>query len=316
MFVATDTPTEPMYQFMQAEDHQQYGAWCAPYVAKFNPVPTAPLYHYTAGSGLIEIVRSGELWATQLACLNDASEFLYPIDLLLSKVRAALKTPLTTEVKFLLEKVEAGLSEPQIATEGRFIACFSEDGDDLSQWRSYGAGEGGYAIEFDAAALRTLKDGVTILGKVEYDEKYHLAFIDDVLNHTISFFLDGVQKKRAPTLDAWRDEFLRYWASIVSAFAPFLKHPKFRGEREWRLVYHLQDEAIPRMRYLQRSSMMTKHVPLRLAMKDGSPHLPLTRVIVGPCRHKAISKISVGDLLRTHGYAAPVSITAIPYQAV
>jgi hypothetical protein len=100
-------------------------------------------------------------------------------------------------------------------------------------------------------------------------------------------------------------------------FAQFIKHPRFSGEREWRLVYHLQDEAISRKRYLQRSSMMTQHVPLRLMMgDDGHPCLPVTGIIVGPSRHKEISKISVNDLMRTYGYSARASLTTIPYRAV
>jgi hypothetical protein len=100
-------------------------------------------------------------------------------------------------------------------------------------------------------------------------------------------------------------------------FAPFIKHPRFSGEREWRLVYHLQDEAIPRKRYLQRSSMMTQHVPLRLMMSDdGHTCLPVTGIVVGPSRHKEISKISVNDLMRTHGYSARASLTTIPYRVV
>jgi hypothetical protein len=102
-------------------------------------------------------------------------------------------------------------------------------------------------------------------------------------------------------------------------FGPLIKHPKFSAEREWRLVYHFQDEAIPRMHYLQRNSMMTKHVPLRLMLRDGKPRLPLKGIVVGPCRHKDVSQISVGDLLRTHGYPVeqvPVTTTKIPYQVV
>ena len=100
-------------------------------------------------------------------------------------------------------------------------------------------------------------------------------------------------------------------------YAPMMKHPKFSGEREWRLLYPFNNEAIPRMRYQQRSSMMTKHVPLRLKMHDGQPRLPLKGVVVGPCRHREISKLSVGDLLNTYGYPdAYVCTTKIPYQMV
>jgi hypothetical protein len=312
-----DIATEPEYKYITTEDLATYGLWCAPHVAAFNPIPSGPLYHYTTGNGLIEIIKSGELWATQVACLNDSSELLYPIELLVSKVCAKSKSPISLEEGFLLKQIEKGLSAPTIDTEGRFIACFSEDGDDLSQWRAYGGGEGGYAIEFDSLHLRQSQPSTTILGKVEYREQQQNIFLDDVLAHCIAFFFAGVSKKRAPSIEEWAAEFLQYFANLVMVFAPFLKHPRFAGEREWRLVYHLQDEAIPRKRYLQRSSMMTQHVPLRLKMRDEDhPCLPLTGIVVGPSRHKEISKISVNDLLRTHGYSPCARLTEIPYRVV
>lgn len=320
MFVQQpDTATEPEYKYITTEDLAAYELWCAPHVAAFNPIPSGPLYHYTTGNGLIEIIRSGELWSTQVACLNDSSELLYPIELLHAKICTKSKSPISPDVDFVLKQMEKGLSEPTVDTEGRFLACFSEDGDDLSQWRAYGGGEGGYAIEFDSQCLRKLpgQPTTTILGKVQYKETEHSIFLDDVLHHCIKFFLDGLSKKRAPSIERWAAEFLQYWASLVIMFAPFIKHPRFAGEREWRLVYHLEDEAIPRKRYLQRSSMMTQHVPLRLMMgDDGHPVLPITGIVVGPSRHKEISKISVNDLLRTHGYTARASLTTIPYRVV
>jgi hypothetical protein len=278
------------------------------------------LYHYTTGQGLIEIIKSGELWSTQIACLNDSSELLYPVTLLREKIHAMLGSASSQQVEFLLKKIDEGLQEPKISTEGRFLTCFSEDGDDLSQWRAYGGGEGGYSLQFDSLYLRKLPPPVTaFLGKVEYERGKQDRFLEAVLTGCIGFFVDGLQKNRAPTMEAWASEFLPYWASLVIMFAPYIKHPKFGGEREWRLVYLFQDEAIPRTKYLQRSSMMTQHVPLRLMMSDGQPRLPLTGVVVGPCRHKEISAVSVGGLLRTCGYSVsdiPVSVTAIPYRAV
>jgi hypothetical protein len=141
--------------------------------------------------------------------------------------------------------------------------------------------------------------------------------MDDVLRSVIQFFRDGVQNNRAPSMEQWTEEFLRYWANLLALLVCFVKHPKFSGEREWRLVYHLQDEAMPRMRYLQRSLMMTRHAPMRLMMCDDKPCLPLKGIVVGPSRRKEVSKISVADLLRTHGYSnqgVPVTLTDIPYR--
>lgn len=92
---------------------------------------------------------------------------------------------------------------------GWFVACFTEYGDDLSQWRAYGGGEGGYSIEFDSAILRTMsQQQVAMLGQVEYDEAKQDAFFDDFLKQTVSFFLYGIDKQRAPTREQWANEFL------------------------------------------------------------------------------------------------------------
>ena len=285
----------------------------------FFPRQPPALYHYTTGNGLIEIIKSGELWSTQVNCLNDASEFLYTMARLQERAETLLASTQTPDIKFLLETIITGLKRPLRGLLPWFVACFTEDGDDLSQWRGYGGGEGGYSIEFDAVYLRNMPHlKQVLLGKIEYDEVKQNAFFDDLLKHTISFFLDGIEKQRAPTIEEWSKEFLACWSLYIEFFAPLIKHPKFMEEREWRLLYALDAEAIPRMRYLQRSSMLTKHVPIRLMMKCGNPRLPLKSVVVGPCRHIDISRRSVGDLLRTCGYSGSVSIfpTKIPYQAV
>jgi Protein of unknown function (DUF2971) len=317
MFITNDNATPPLFKYVLSEDQEEYGRWGAPYLEKFFPRQPPALYNYTSGNGLIEIIKSGELWSTQVNCLNDASEFLYTLARLQDRAETLLPSAETPEVKFLLETIIAELKRHLPGVLPWFVACFTEDGDDLSQWRGYGGGEGGYSIEFDSVYLRGMSHpGQVLLGKIEYDEVKQNAFLDDLLKRTISFFLDGIKKQRAPTREEWANDFLACWSWYNALFAPMIKHPKFKEEREWRLLYPLNDEAIPRMRYLQRSSMLTKHVPIRLMTQDGKPRLPLKSVIVGPCRHVDISKISVGDRLRTYEYSTPVFTTEIPYQAI
>jgi len=58
--------------------------------------------------------------------------------------------------------------------------------------------------------------------------------------------------------------------------------------------------------------MMSRHMPLRLKKP-----LPITEVLVGPCRHPRLSQVAAGDLLLTGGYdpnAVKVQITGVPYR--
>jgi len=190
MFLASDNPAPPKFTYIRDQDEEKYVAWTGTHVSHFFPLGVPFLYHYASGTGLIEIIKSGELWSTHLNCLNDASELLYIRSRLRIRVERKLASPLSPEVKFLLEEITTKLRATQLGRWPWFVACFTEDGDDLSQWRAYGSGEGGYAIEFDSVYLRGMSHQQQILlGQVEYNERRQDAFLDDLLNHTIKFFL-------------------------------------------------------------------------------------------------------------------------------
>jgi Protein of unknown function (DUF2971) len=282
----------------------------------------APLYHYTTGETLVRILESQELWCTQISCLNDTTEFTYAVEELQKRVRARIAEEHDSTLNPLLAGLDQYLSAPNAETASLFVTCFSERGDDLSQWRAYARGEGGYAIQFDPGRL--IMSSISgdsaeqmqieqMLMRVEYDPKQHDAFLTDILKQGEKFFstLEGASKA---TPEEWVAEFVRYWLWNLQFLAPCLKHPKFENEREWRFVYSLRTDDAKRMQFRQRQSMMTRHVPLRLKKP-----LPITGVIVGPCRHPQLSRVAVGDLLKKFGYdpdIVKVSVTQVPYRAV
>lgn len=322
-----DKVSEEAYIHLSQEEREKYDSWFAPKMQKYFTPPTLPFYHYTTGTNLIEIIRSGELWATQLACLNDASEFQYQIQMFKNLVENKLSDEKLAPERDLLHRIRHGLENTNVAIEGLFVTSFSEDGDDLNQWRAYGKGEGGYAIQFDSHFLRTCRIKTFLIGKIVYDQNEQLEFFKDTLNSILRFFTEGAYTKGASSpqwhidksLEKWTIDFLKYWAIHLRPITPLFKHPGFAGEKEWRLLYFLEDDGISRQRYLQRDSMMTQHVPLRIRRLEPPNLLPITGIVVGPSRHKDISKTSVGSLLRTHNYPfkdIPITDTAIPYRSV
>ena len=131
---------------------------------------------------------------------------------------------------------------------------------------------------------------------------------------TEEFFLELEGAKNAPTAAAWVDEFCTYWLTRVVSFAPCIKHPAFKDEKEWRLIYHVRPEDQGSMKILQRQSMLSRHMPLRL-----NKPLPLTEVLVGPCRHPRLSQVAVAGLLSGFGFdpsVVKVSITGVLYRTV
>ena len=221
----------------------------------------------------------------------------------------------------ILTRLDEALSNPNIETSSVFVACFSEREDDLSQWRAYSGGEGGYSIQFDPIKLResgfiTAPDGKTkpqtFLVRVEYDPMNHATMFDDILKWTEQFFLGLSGAAAAPTIDAWAEEFCRYWLYHLAFYAPCIKNPAYTDEKEWRLIYHFGPGDPAKIQFRQRQSMMKRHIPLRLKKL-----LPITQVLVGPCRHPRLSQVAAGDLLLAGGYdpsIVKVEITDVPYR--
>ena len=308
-------------QYLSPADEVHIGGFLAHLAQRFFLLPNSPLYHYTTGENFINIMRSGELWATHTACLNDTTELVYAIDQLHRRVKTHMTGPHNSAADPIFTRLDEAFSNPGIETSPVFVACFSQRRDDLSQWRAYSGGEGGYAIQFDPQKLRKAgilptSDGKSepqiLLARVEYDPANHAGMFDDILQWTERFFLglDGI--RAAPTVDDWANEFCRYWLDQLAIYAPCIKNPVFKDEEEWRLIYYLRPDDPTRMEFRQRQSMMSRHIPLRLKKP-----LPITEVLVGPCRHPRLSQIAAGDLLLAHGYGpsvVKVEITGVPYR--
>jgi hypothetical protein len=275
-------------------------------------IPTMPLFHYTRGETLICIIKNSELWSTQIGCLNDTAEIRYAVDGLLERIRQ--RRP-NLQLEPLLRRLNEVLSDPQLETAPVFVACFSELNDDLSQWRAYSGGEGGYAIRFDSPKLRESgAPNQVLLLRVEYDSQRQTAILDDIVSRAERYYLECEGRQRAPCLEQWAEEFVTFYLSLVNILLPCLKHPAFAAEREWRLVYYYRPDDLTPLQFRQRASMMSRHLPLRL-----SKPLPISGVTIGPCRYLLLSRTAVSDLLHTHGYTSAVpnvQLSEIPYRAV
>jgi hypothetical protein len=113
--------------------------------SRFSAAPHRILWHYTTGTALIEIIKSGALWFTQISCLNDSAELRHAIQLLrrVFRERRDASAP-TREEAVLYERIESGLLVDSAPTSEWFVFSLTEKPNDLSQWRAYGGSEGGY----------------------------------------------------------------------------------------------------------------------------------------------------------------------------
>ena len=142
----------------------------------------------------------------------------------------------------------------------------------------------------------------------------------NIAGATMKFFKEGLNKRPGGDRKRWADNFLETWREQVIYFAPILKDSAFEQEREWRLIYSLSPEKIDQIEIKQRSTLISRHLPLSFGDK-----LPIREVVVGPCRHPSVSLVSVGTYLRARGYQVnevgendpnkvTVSSSRIPFQ--
>jgi hypothetical protein len=284
--------------------------------------PQQPLWHYTTGGTLAKMLRSGSVWATQISCLNDHTEFRYAVRLLRDRFKG-MRDDADRDTAWFANYIYDGLEIDGADNSYFFVFCMSWYKDDLSQWRAYAGGEGGICIGFDTAKMLEPKIKVPpYLLPVRYDRKDHKAIIDDVAHWTMQFFKEGLLLRPQAEYKAWADSFAERWRQQVIGIAPALKNEAFKGEAEWRLVCSLSPTEIDKVEILQRSSFISRHLPLSFGER-----LPIREVIIGPCRHPLVSAVSIDTYLRGRGYEinaegendpnkVTISRSSIPYQTV
>lgn len=317
--------SDPRTQVTQGEINN-YVAYIANELTKIRRPPPSDLWHYTTGEGLIGILRSGTLWSTQISCLNDATEVRHAAGLLHRALEdfAALKQPSPAE-QALYRATDEWLSSSESARSEWFVACFSAEGDDLSQWRSYGGGEGGYAIGFGGSSLYNWQPLNLFLQPVLYGDSLALALVQRIAQKTVEFFQHGLNTRGDVDPYTWACSFLTGWSGCTAFVSPVLKHPAFRSEQEWRLIRSLRSEDRVELQFRQRSQMLSRHLPLPPPLPSSAPHpfggaratLPITAIRIGPSRHSAVSAEGVRALLEACHYSplVKVEVSTVPFQS-
>lgn len=294
-----------------------------------NAAPSKPpdlLYHYTDAAGLIGIVTTGELWATDVLYLNDASEFVYIFQLIGEQLEQVMKNDhpyFSGEVAGMIDFASKSALDLLRDDMSVFIACFCEKKDLLSQWRGYARGTGGFAVGFKRIETERLApEGLSSrleFEPVNYDASAQRVEIREQL-------LDAMERNRPSgkgaeaLFDAYRS-FLGGYFGTIGSKAHLYKHPGFAEEKEWRITVRLRradlvGTGVPRFR--DGSLGPVPFVPVGVHSTTSPPRLPIREIVVGPTQNPSLAERSVRLLLGSVGYGhAEVTVTpsVIPLRA-
>jgi hypothetical protein len=286
----------------------------------FLPTRDRPqyVYHYTNIEGLTGILKDCSLWGSDVAYMNDASEYYYA-DKLIQRAMPALEQQAGLAGDVADNLTSFFLQGPTHLSSRAYAACFCESGDLLSQWRAYSKGGIGYAIEIPLEKLITLfapEANYATIGRIEYDETRQLDLLKNTITPGMYFprlTPGAVNQAVAGTLDKYESLDVNRWIFNVKfaliRMRAFLKSWAFHEEREWRIgivnVYFGEE-------FHTANGLLVPHLPLKLGEPD---RLPITRIIVGPNPHPEQAKDSLERYLRSRKMdhikvvASPIPVT-------
>jgi len=265
------------------------------------------LYHYTTARGLMGILDQKKIWATHISFLNDKKEFIDAMDEFKKQIQrlrpeAAIPTVVvpthgTVTDKSRTEKYDGVVEFLQIIREFVYVTSFSEERDQLSQWRGYCANSAGFSIGFNLAKLRQLlKSKDELLKKCIYDPRRKTKMMERII-------------KTDESINPIGQDVFDSLVSKMITIAPYFKDKSFKEEKEWRLALITGSGNVL---FREGDRLIIPYVVFDLKDEDGN--LPIDNIVIGPTVNMNESHSSLKMLLGKHNLEASIEESEIPYR--
>lgn len=279
--------------------------------ALFSEPPQETLYHYTSLSGVLGIIGSRTLWASDIRYMNDSAELRHTADLVGREVTARINGGHSRPhlLTCFLDWVENRITNGHIL----FGASFRANGNLLSQWRGYSAIGKGASLGFNAETVsRCAQMQEFRMGRCIYDRQTQQGLIAQVLDAVevlASDIEDGVEREVYHQL-------FEHLESDLLRLAAILKHPSFEEEQEWRLVSPvISDYRQAAVSFREGRSMLVPYMRFALVAEEHEA-VALDHVFLGPTPNISLSMNSMKMCLAKHSIrpARGIEYCQIPYR--
>ena len=284
----------------------------------YADIPNERLYHYTSFTGLLGIVESGALWASDIRYMNDSAELKHTADL--------IRTEIT-------RRIGAGHAKPDLLnqfldwvthriTNGHmlFASSFRSNGNLLSQWRGYSRLGKGVSLGFNPdSILRCARQQSFQIGKCIYSSKSQERLISRIIDAVEALAENHVSEysQQGKSADHSYHCIFQLIESDLLRIAAILKHPSFREEEEWRIVSPvITDYVKAPVLFREGASMLVPYIEFNLVTEDNSP-IALEHLFLGPTPNITISMNSLTMFLAKNRIRPDkgISYCQIPYRA-
>lgn len=277
------------------------------------------VYHYTTQRGLIGILRTKKIWASNILFMNDEKEYELIFDRAKENLNQVLYGEHTGEkekqwVKLLLNSLDqpGGIhilppDQPKPTLNEKFqgasvyATSFSKIDDDLAQWRAYGSQNDSYSIGFRVEALRKLSPKqISFLVECEYEEDIQKNWINKIVQTSISkCYEPKYEEGNSINLDLFDN---------LRVLSPIIKHSSFSEEREIRHFSFFQ-RLSKFEEYRQNINTLRPEQPdfregniapipyISLDLPEDEENFGIESIRVGPTSDPELAKHSIVELL-------------------
>lgn len=279
----------------------------------YSDIPEETLYHYTTFKGLLGIVQSGVLWASDIRYMNDSAELKHTANLIRQEItqRIANGSSRATLLNQFIDWVTHRITNGHML----FAASFRSNGNLLSQWRGYSSIGKGVSLGFGAQHIRRCSlDQSFQIGKCVYDPDLQQDHIRQVVD-AVENIADEHDIQPAST----REDYHRVFEVIESdllRIAAILKHPSFKEEEEWRVISPvITDHQQSAVKFREGTSMLVPYLEFNLQCTYTDP-LSLDHIFLGPTMNINQSMNSLTMYLSRNGIQLQrgIDYCDIPYR--
>lgn len=278
--------------------------------------PPNEIYHYTDFNGASGILESKSLWLTKLSYLNDKTELKLAIDLFRREVTNYLPKVENKEKREFIDKVSHQLQS--FSNTNVCVASFCENGDLLSQWRSYGNDGSGISLEFNAHDLKRLANtGLMNLWKCVYtphEQRMVITGLIDILSR--SYDVIALTRTKNKSWEATKSNLIGYFNTTFLRVAPVIKNHHFYEEKEWRIITVSRPYTDENWFSRVSNSRVSQYYRLNFDLIDNGEYKFITGAIVGPNREPKLVSDALWVMFHKNGYKHKhVGPSQIPYRS-
>ncbi len=281
-----------------------------------SPPPT--LYHYTSLPGLLGILRSGTIWASEARYLNDSAELIHAFNLMTHEVRRRLAAAPGADEQEVLRQFGEWIEIRSARGPMVFVAAFTQHGNLLSQWRGYCPPTGGVSFGLASAHLAAACASTNFaLGRCRYVPAEQVPLITNLVEVVTAFATRTGPADKAHPNQSYHPSFALSEEAILRV-AVLMKNVRFQEEAEWRIVSRaVSDYVGTKISYRTGASMLVPYLEFSVTNMDRV--IPIDDVIVGPTPHPEAATESVQRCVAQHMQRKHGPLTSqycsIPYRS-